>query len=72
MVCNYVTISTISDNIAVLVEALTTTSDVSLTTYKATKALTEFVNTVIYDSSFVANIEVYTTYNWSRNTCAAI
>ena len=48
-----------------LVEALTTTNDVSLTTYQATRTLTESVNTVIYDSSFVASTEIYTTYNLS-------
>ena len=64
-IANYETISTVSDNITVLVEALTTTCDVSLTTYKATRTLTESVNTVIYDSSFVANTELYTSYNWS-------
>ena len=48
-----------------LVETLTTTSDLSLTTYKATRTLTESVNTVIYDSSFIANTEFHTTYNLS-------
>jgi len=40
---NYETISTVSDNIT---EALTITSDVSLTKYKATRTLTVSVNTV--------------------------
>jgi hypothetical protein len=62
---NYETISTISDNITVLVEALTTISDLSLTTYKATSTLTESVNTVICDSSFVANTKFYTTHSLS-------
>jgi hypothetical protein len=64
-IANYETISTVSDNITVLVEALTKTSDVSLATYKATRTLTEYVNTVIYVSSFVTNTEFYTTYNLS-------
>jgi hypothetical protein len=64
-IANYETISTVSDNITVLVEALTTTSCVSLTTYKATRTLTESVNTLIYDSSFVANTEFYTSYSLS-------
>ena len=46
-----------------LVEALTTISDLSLTTYKATRTLTESVNTVIYDSSFVTNTKFYTTHS---------
>ena len=62
---NYETISTVSDNITVLIEALKTTSDLSLTTYKATRTLIESVNTVIYDSSFVANTEIYTTHSLS-------
>ena len=66
-IANYETISTVSENITVLVEALATTSDVSLTTYKATRALTVSVNTVIYDSYSVANIEFYATYNLSTN-----
>ena len=62
---NYKTISTVSDNITVLVEALTTISDLSLTTYKATRTLTESVNIVIYDSSFATNTEFYTTHSLS-------
>lgn len=61
---NYETISTVSDNIT---EALTITSDVSLTTYKTTRTLTESVNTAIYDSSFVINTEFYTTHSFSSN-----
>jgi hypothetical protein len=64
---NYETTSTVSDNITMLVEALTTTTDVSLTTYKTSRTLTETVNTVIYDSSFVTNTEFYATYNLSTN-----
>jgi hypothetical protein len=62
---NYETISTVSDNITVLVEALMTISDLSLTTYKATRTLTKSVNAVIYDSSFVGNTEFYTTHSLS-------
>ena len=62
---NYETISTVSDNITVLVEALTTISVISLTTYKATRTLTESVNTVICDSSFVTNTEFYATHSLS-------
>ena len=36
-IMNYETIPTVSDNITVLVEAQTTISDLSLTTYKATR-----------------------------------
>ena len=64
-IANNELISTVSDNITVLVEALTKTGDVSLATYKATRTLTEFVNTVIYDSSSVSNTGFYTTYNLS-------
>ena len=60
---NYETISIVSDNITVLVEALTTTSDLSLTIYKATRIITESVNTVIYDSSVVTNTEFDTTHS---------
>ena len=59
---NYETITTVSDNIT---EALTITSDVSLTTYTVTRSLTESVNTVIYDSFFVINTEFYTTHSLS-------
>jgi hypothetical protein len=62
---NYETIPTVSDNITVLVEALTATNNLSLTTYKATRTLTESVNTVMYDSSFVTNTEFYTAHSLS-------
>jgi hypothetical protein len=39
IIMNYETISTVSDNITVLVEAQTTIGDLSLTTYKATRTL---------------------------------
>ena len=64
---NYETISTVSDNITMLVEALTTTTDVSLTTYKTSRTLTETVNNVSYASFFVTNSEFYATYNLSTN-----
>jgi hypothetical protein len=58
-------IITLSNAVHEECRALTATNNLSLTTYKATRTLTESVNTVIHDSSFVTNAEFYTTHSFS-------